>query len=175
MISYIEYGQNLNDTLNLRQEMSDLLYGSNDVPVFGQTVVWQKLLRDQNDEPVKSGIRYKGSDEGRDKVRGDYTTRTGFLCELRKAKVFISPVRLQTSDEVTTQTGGLTGDKVLIFSDYRTDLKKHDILIIPEIDSSGNIVNPVNILKEYIITIPISRHADSGRIEYYASVAEVQK
>lgn len=150
------------------------LYGSDGESAKGEWLILQRLLRDDNGDPIR-GTVYKNTQEGKDANRGPSTTRTGYLCNEVWIRGLIIPSGRFALNEVTSPVGALETNRVVIITAAQDKIVQHDAIIIPRRNDDDNIATPIAIEREYNATLVYPKRLDNGRLEYHLTICEDQK
>jgi hypothetical protein len=169
-------GMPLAADISIRDLVHNTLYGTEKEMPRGRWLVWQKLKRDSEGQAIKSPFVYKITEEGKYRDRGYATTRTGYLCDEYLIRGFITPPSTRLAlDETQAPVGVMPNNRVIIWTSYKDAIHANDIIILPKIDTDGNLINPVAIDMEYMITMVYNKTLDNGRLEFFQAVGEIQK
>jgi len=166
----------IDSDIDLRETFHEILYGNKDSErPRGQIIVLQSIVRDSNNQPVKSPYTYEVTGEGKDSDRGPNTTRTGYLCSESLVRVYYRPASRMIMDEGFGEAGKDVPTRDVCYFSYKADIQEQDVVVFIKLDTDGNPISPVTIDSEVIITKVYPKKSDNGRIEYYAAIVEEQK
>ena len=175
MYNFIEDARPIAAGFDIKKRVTDFLNGKEGQPARGRWIVFQKVRRDEKGDPVKSPFTYKITEETNHTSRGTATTRQGFLCDEFLIRAFVVPSGRLVMDEVNSAIGMLATNRVIVMTEAQNSMRQHDVAILIKTDDNGNPINPVQIEKEYLVTVPYEKHLYNGRNEYNMVIAEVIK
>jgi len=159
---------------DIKTSVYHTLYGSDGESAKGEWIILQRLVRDDNGEPIR-GTVYKNTQEGSNSNRGPATTRTGYICNEVWIRGLIIPSGRFALNEVTSPIGALETNRVVIITAAQDKILQHDVMILPARDEDDNIASPVTIESEYNATLVYPKRLDNGRLEYHLTICENQK
>lgn len=159
------------DNINVRQEVHRMIYGDGVNMPLGSMVILQNCIRDQNNLPVKSPYSYKLTGEGPLDRRIANTTTTGFLCTEKLIRaLFIPPPRL-FADAQSTHLAFIESSKYALILAYPDIAYTHDIILVPKLSDNGEIIQPVTVINEYVITKTYEKRYNN-RLEFTVCILE---
>jgi len=165
----------VSNDISLRELVHEMLYGSNKEKARGEWVVLQKLVRDEDGNPIKHELAYTTSGEGRHKNRPAGMTRTGYKCTEHLVRCRHYPASLARIDEIASAPGHIAPVKNISYFSHLDEIKDNDVIVTLKVDADGNVINPPKVDAELIITRSIPVYGDNSRIEYYIGIIEDQK
>lgn len=156
------YSSSLGKEIDLRQEMTDLLYGSNDEIAKGRRGLLRHVRREDN-IPVRCPCRDRITDEP-DK---DFFCRTchnlGYLWDEVPITYFQNDKSFRLVEGYNRE---YEGD--LFFVEYDVVVYPEDYIITVRLNSEGNVIIPIERDKFFKVLQPAPFRADNGRIEFWA-------
>lgn len=167
-----------NQELDLRKELSNIIHGDSNHPEMiphGVWVILRKLNRDSNGKPILGWEVDPVTKEPDMVLKSENVTKTGHTYSDHVTKGYIFEFRLSTLSEKHTSPGVVNDKLRAVYLDYNAKPQLHDILIVPETYEDGNIISPIKIQDEYIITQVINQKLDGSRTEFYRCLLEFQR
>ena len=173
--SFNEVPLDISKDISVRANVDAIIYGTKDEAPRGIFAVLQTVLRDEKGSPIKSPFTYKLTGEGKNDNRGPHTTRTGYLCNEKLIRAIYKPATLMRADATMSAIGMVAPEKDIFILSWRDEIKAQDVIVLIKTDDNGNIINPVTIEKEFIVSLVYPKKLDNGRVEFYTCIIEDQK
>lgn len=171
---YTKIGSVSADT-NIKEIVNEIIYGSDGERPRSKPVVWQKLMRDADGQPIRSDYTYKSTGEGKIKERGPATTKEGFYCDEYLIQIMHQPPVRLMADDTIIDPGVVQGYRDIMVFSPKDRIKEYDSIVTIELTENGDIVSPVTATREYTITKTFEMHTDNGILQYIIGIAEVKK
>jgi hypothetical protein len=150
------------------------IYGDAENPGIGAYIVWQKLVRDVDLNPIKSPYVYKNTLEGM-KNGHPSTTRTGFLCNEFLIRAIVRPSGRLIMDDLGSAPALFENNRVVFITSPQDPVRQGDVFLVLEVDDNGEPIKPLKSFKEFILTVSYPKYLHNGKIMFYTIIAEVQK
>lgn len=163
--------------IDLREELADLLRGTNGGLPHGHKFILRRVRRDDDGRPVSCPCvnRYTGEAD-KDTVcpycRGekflfDEEVITGYRVKHSARNSSTAGIGTVENLDVSTEAGLFNLPAITLYCEYFVEPKREDIVVEIEHDVEGVPVSPVVRQAKYKITGLVDFRSDNGRVEYY--------
>ena len=153
--------------IDLRQELHELLYGSELEIGKGRVFIVREMRRDDDDHLVPCTCRDPLTGESPRNIKCNSCKGEGYLWDDNTYVGYKSeetPVKRYLGELI--EIGDISSALPYVFFEYYAEVRKGDKLIEPKLDTEGRVLSPIQI--EAIYSVPWARkiRGDSGRIEF---------
>lgn len=172
------YNFDIDVDIDLRKEFNDWIEGTDKSKRIGSYCVLQSIVLDENGVQKRSPYANKYTGEVKLTQRFPNTTVTGYLCNERIIKAYITSFQPRLYATLETAEPGLDNEsKYLVFieADKDIDIKSGDVIVTIKLDENGNIINPVEPVTDYVVLEVPDARGDYGRTEFKMAIVKIIK
>jgi len=148
--------------LDLREELSRLLYGAEDEIAKGNVGLLRRMRRDEDGELMRCPCRNKITDEPDRDFFCRYCHGHGYFWDEYKIVYYRNDDAFRKSKGKVKEFEG-----VLFYFEWNADIEPTDYIVEVALDKEGRPLQPVQRIKVYDILSSDTFNADRGRVEFW--------
>ena len=162
--------------IDLRKEFSAMINGTENVKPIGRQVVLQSIQVDSKKKLVTSPYSYKHTGESPLDKRYPNTTVTGYLCSETLERAHMVPFQLRYYAALQVADPGVDNEsKYLFYLDSSIAVKQHDVFVTLKLNDEGNVITPVEALRDFVVLEVPELSEVNGRDEFQIAITKIIK